>query len=135
MKKILSIYKPHMRRPIIYKTIVRFAAGLCLSLLWNRYLNVNKLFSITEYAFFAVGFVLLVMAWVNYLKLDGMRIHYMGENRKQKKKKNHSTSAMIDFTDESPGMPQNLSPDEISATSLAANLISGLCFILISLIF
>ena len=49
-----------------------------------------------------LGVVLLMWAWVNYLRLDGVTIHHLGEEFKDlgKKKKFHSTKSIVDFADE-----------------------------------
>ena len=134
MKQFLKIYKPIMLRPIIYKLIVRLVIGLVLALLWNRYLNTQKLYSIVEYAFFVLGIVFFAVAWFNYLKLDGMKIHHLNENQKKEKKKKHILKFPIDFSDDMPSPADSLDPRDDAIATLISNAAAGICFALPSVL-
>jgi hypothetical protein len=126
MKRFLTMYKPYLR-PIIYKLIPRLVTGLVLSLLWDRFFNAQKLFSMTERAFFVLGIVFLAIAWVNYLKLDGIKIHHLNENRKKTK---HKLKFPIDYSDEEPSPADLLDENENAIATLISNIAAGICFLL-----
>ena len=132
MKLFLKMYKPYMLRPIIYKLIPRLVTGLVLSLLWDRFFNAQKLFSMVERAFFVLGIVFFAMAWVNYLKLDGMKIHHLNEGRKKETK--HKMKFPIDFSEEEPSPANSLTviadENENAAATLLSNMLAGICFLL-----
>lgn len=141
MKKIREIYKPYMTRPIIYSCWTKFACTLALCLLWDRFVNVKKIYSVTESAFFVAGVYLLVWAWMEYLSLDGMNHsldsfkHIIGAFIPQKKKPmRHAQSDMVDFVDEKVTTFDMLEDDEQLLAKCCSNLITGLVFLGISLI-
>ena len=116
-----------MLRPIIYRLIPRLATGLVLALLWDRFLNVRKLYSMVERAFFVLGIVFFAMAWVNYLKLDGIKIHHLNENRKKTK---HKLKFPVDFSEEEPSPSDSLDTHEEAIVTLISNIVAGICFLL-----
>ena len=138
----------------MYKLIRRFVTGLVLALLWDRFFNAPKLFSMKDHAFFVLGAVFFALAWVNYLKIDGVRIHYLNENRKKPGKTKPRTGSLIDFIEEEPAHTEfaDLSdvPDadssgfitkneennenEETKTALIANLLAGLGFMLVAFV-
>ena len=71
MKKLFSIYKPDLFRPILYKTVTRASVALCLCLLWQRFVS-DGTYTIWEAPCLAVGAIFLGWAWVSYLRLDGI---------------------------------------------------------------
>lgn len=134
MKKIKEIYKPYMMRPIIYKAVTRFSVGLCVALLWDRFVNVQKYYSMTESCFFVIGLYLILMAWLCYLRLDGINprldvlFRKMPHNRKR-----HRSRDIVDFVDEKIVSFDELDDDEQLVATLGSNLLAGLCFLVISL--
>ena len=74
MKKLTSMYKRYMFHPILYKTVTRTSIVAVLMLLWQRYVS-DGTFTIWEAPGFLCGVVLLIWAWVDYLRLDGVTIH------------------------------------------------------------
>ena len=83
-----------------------------------------------------LGVVLLAWAWVNYLRLDGVTIHHLGEEFKDmgKKKKFHSTKSIVDFADERIVSFEELEPEERTYCSMLSNLILGGALLIIGLI-
>lgn len=122
-------------RPVLYKALPRFITGLVLALLWDRFLNKEKLFQMTEHAFFVLGIVFFALAWVVYLKIDGFRIHHLNENSAKPKKNRHLFKHMADYSDEEPSPDDSLDENERLIAGLLANIITGLCFLLPSVIF
>ena len=104
MKKLVSMYQKYMFRPILYKSVTRVSVVAVLMLLWDRYVS-DGTFTMWQAPALLLGVVLLMWAWVNYLRLDGVTIHHLGEEFKDlgKKKKFHSTKSIVDFADEGSG--------------------------------
>ena len=120
-----------MLRPIIYKLIPRIVTGLVLALLWDRFFNAQKLFSMVERAFFVLGIFFFAMAWVNYLKLDGLRILHLNDGKKKESK--HKLKFPVDFSDEEPSPIDVLDENDNAAATLISNLAAGICFLLPSI--
>jgi hypothetical protein len=110
-------YKPKKFKPVIYKLLRRFATGLVFALLWDRFFNVQKYFSILGHAFFVLGVVFFALAWVDYLKIDGVKILHRNDSV--------SSSDNDDDYDE----------NEEKKTALISNILAGFCFLLPSLFF
>lgn len=137
MKHILSIYKPYLIRPTLYRTVNKFAMGLALAMLWDRFLNHGRLELVRD-AFFVVGATLLVMAWFSYLALDGMtvsRLFRAGKERKREKRIPIRRSGdIIDFVDEHIPRLDELEEEERRFVFFFSSLIAGLCFLIPALI-
>ena len=139
MKRFLEKYRPNKLKPVLYKFVRRFITGMVLALLWNRFLNTQKNF--TGHAFFVLGAVFFALAWVNYLKLDGLRIHYLNEDSKKVRKTKPKMGFLIDYTEEEPTPIEStgsasidedsIDEDEETKTALISNLLAGLCFLLL----
>jgi len=136
MKRFLERYKPKKFKSVFYKFFRRFVTGLVFALLWDRFLNAEKHFSMTGHAFFVLGAVFFALAWVNYLKIDGMKIHYLNEDRKKAGRTKPKTGFLIDYAEEELSPPDSDSFDENEETKTAfvSNLLAGICFTLPSLI-
>lgn len=135
MKKILSMYRPYMFRPILYKTITRVSIVAVLMLLWDRYISDGH-FSMWQAPAMLCGAVLLGWAWVNYLRLDGMTIHHLLEEYKNagKKKKHYGTRSIVDFADERIVSFEELEPEERLFCSMVSNLVLGVPLILVGFV-
>lgn len=137
MRKIKAIYKPYMVRPIIYKAVTRFSVGLCVALLWDRFVNVDGFYSMVESCFFVVGMFLFVVAWLSYLKLDGINPHIpwitknMPHNRSHRR---HRSRDIVDFVDEKIISFDELSDEEQIVATIGCNVLAGSCFLVMSLI-
>lgn len=123
-----------MIRPIVYKSITKFAIGLAVSLLWERFINKDSLISAGDFAFFIVGVFLIAMAWFNYLGLDGLRVNSPERKPKAAKKKLHWQKDIVDFVDVKIISFDELEKDEQALCSLISNLVVGAVFVLLSLI-
>ena len=86
MKKLVSMYQKYMFRPILYKSVTRVSVVAVLMLLWDRYVS-DGTFTMWQAPALLLGVVLLAWAWVNYLRLDGVTIHHLGEEFKDMGKK------------------------------------------------
>ena len=135
MKKLVSMYQKYMFRPILYKSVTRVSVVAVLMLLWDRYVS-DGTFTMWQAPALLLGVVLLMWAWVNYLRLDGVTIHHLGEEFKDlgKKKKFHSTKSIVDFADERIVSFEELEPEERTYCSMLSNLILGGALLIIGLI-
>ena len=132
MKKLTSMYKRYMFHPILYKTVTRTSIVAVLMLLWQRYVS-DGTFTIWEAPGFLCGVVLLIWAWVDYLRLDGVTIHHLLEEFKgmgKRQKKIHSTRSIIDYADEKIVSFEELEPEERTYCSLLSNLVLGLALLI-----
>ncbi len=130
MKKLISLYETYMIRPILYRTVTKAAFALTAMLLWNRYLNEGGKFQVFRDAGLLAGVFLVGMAWFSYLRLDGMTVHHLLEERKRKPKPVRGTSDMVDFVDEHIVSFAELSEEERTACNLASSLLAGLLFLI-----
>lgn len=126
MKKYI---KPYMIRPILYKSITKFLVSLTFCLLWDRFLNKEKLYNILEYPFFLAGCILLSSAWFCYLKLDHFTIHHLAERKERPPRKHHATKSMVDFADEKIISFDELTSQEQIICNLLSSLITGILFL------
>lgn len=136
IKKIRQIYKPYMTRPMLYQSGTKIVVALVLCLLWDKFINTDKFFSMVESAFFVAGCFFLMLTWFQYLKLDGVTVHHLLEDRKDKKKKakRHTTKDMVDFTDEKVVSLAELEEDEKVVCRFLGNLLCGALFLIPALI-
>lgn len=122
-----------MVRPTVYKTFTHFIYALVLSLLWNEFINKGMLSRAYAFIFFAVFFA--GAAWVNYLKLDGMKMPKMPDwvgsitRRTQR-----AQGDIADYVDEPIVSFDELEEDEKSICCLIADVVCFILFILISFI-
>jgi len=131
MKKYIKSY---MIRPILYKTVTKYSICLVLCLLWDHFLNPQKLYSIWEYPFFVGGCIMLAGVWFCYLKLDHFKIHHLAEQKERPRRKHHATKSIVDFADEKIISFDELTPREQTICSLLSNLITGVLLLFPSLI-
>ena len=88
MKKMLSLFSAIMIRPTIYRAVTKCAVMLTVVLLWDRYVN-KGLLPVGRDGCFVAALILFGLAWLNYLRLDGLEVPHLltGKNRPEKKKK------------------------------------------------
>lgn len=133
MKKLFSIYRRYMLRPIIYKTVTRASVVAVLCLLWQRYVSDGH-FTLWQAPALLCGAALCGWAWLCYLKLDGMTVHHLLEDLKTGgRKKYHPTRSIVDFADEKIISFDELEPDERTFCSMAANLLLGVPLVVVGL--
>lgn len=132
MKKLLSLFRVEMIRPIFYKCINKSSIVLAAVLVWNRFVNKGRL-SVGDGCFIGAA-IFFALAWVNYLQADGIRIPALFRDRKQKKPRRHATTDIVDFVDEHITSFDELDEDEQQLCRFASNVISGLIFLIASLI-
>lgn len=133
MKKIIAIYQSYMVRPILYMCVTRCSIALALVLVWSRF--VPSVLSGARDGCLAAGVIFLMMAWFTYLKLDGMMVHHLMEDKRKPKKKakRRLRGDIADYVDEHIVSFDELDEREQPACRLAANLIGAALFLIVSL--
>lgn len=137
MKFIKRWYKDYMIRPILYKMVTKVSVGLAAALLWDRFVNVNNMFSMMEFAFLAVGLVMMAAAWFQYLKLDGMKLPEVPKKIQEmaaERKNRHKERDIVDFVDEKIISFDELEEEEQVACNLASDFLGGLIFLIPALV-
>lgn len=135
IKKIRSIFQSYMIRPMIYQCVNKICMALVLALLWDRFLNRYKIYSMVGDAFFVVGLFFFMLAWFQYLRMDGMKVHHLLEDRKKKKrKKRHSSMDIVDFADEKVISFDELEEDEKIVCRFLGDLLCGFLYLIPALV-
>ena len=126
-------FEKYMIRPVIYQVFTRFLVGLCLALLWNRFVAPRVSAAALSWGceFFAVFFA--AMAWLAYLRLDGVKVPKFDRKLfRRKKTPERAFGDMIDYVDEPIVSFEELSDEEKDLALLISNLIAMALFILVS---
>ena len=139
MKK--SSFKEHFSlsreliRPAFYQVFTRYLISLCLALLWDFFFNKNGLRSkSTAFLFFAIYF--LIMAWLAYLRMDGVHVPKFDRKLYTWKRKPIRTYAdLIDYTDEDIVKYDELDPEDQDKCLLIANTATTVLFFITALLF
>ena len=74
MKKWWDKIQPYMLRPFIYMTFTRFLLALCLLLLINFFYSKEAGRPILSTVMVLGGVVFAILAWIAYLRLDGIKL-------------------------------------------------------------
>ena len=131
IKKIRTIFEKYMIRPMLYQCATKVSIALVLCLLWDRFINREQYYSLVEFAFFVAGAFFLALAWFQYLRLDGARIHHlMEEKQEKKKKKQHFTKDIVDFADEKIISFSELSDEERIVCRFLGDLLCAVLFLI-----
>lgn len=134
IKKFRNIFKPYMVRPIIYKIATKSSIVLVLALLWDRFVNISDRMSLRKDVFFIIGLIWMLFAWFQYLKLDGYTVQYVFRDKRERKEKKHIQKDIVDFVDEKIISFEELEEDEKVLVNLLSNVITGLIYVLISVV-
>ena len=94
MKKMLSLFSAIMIRPTIYRAVTKCAVMLTVVLLWDRYVN-KGLLPVGRDGCFVAALFLFGLAWLNYLRLDGLEVpHLLSRGKKKEKKRRRLTGIL-----------------------------------------
>ena len=126
----------HMIRPIIYQVFSRYLILLCFSLLWDFFLNKGVIRRPVSTAFILCAAFLLIMAWLAYLRLDGIRAPKFDRSlfRRRKRPDRAYGADMIDYVDEDITSFDDLDDEEKDRCLFLSNLITAVLFILTSIL-
>lgn len=131
------MFSPEIIKPLLYKAFYKFVLAIAVILVWHRFINQNSYYGIFDTGFFVVGVFYLMLAWMNYLSLDGIKLHglnifkvlfHMGDKNTRQKK----NGSMMDFVQQDLPDYDNLSKEDKSIVIFGANLLTGLIMTLAS---
>ena len=142
MRWLKKQYHRYMIRPIVTKTITRTLIGLVIVLLWDKYVNVERIgVSRLGFGLGAVGIILMAGAWFSYLHLDGLTHIYekaykrfKSVKNKKKKTKQSMGGDIADYLDEEIVPYEELDESEKAACQMAAFLISGMILVIAGIV-
>jgi len=139
MKKIRSLLTVELIRPTVYRTVSKCAIMLTLVLLWDRYIN-NVELPVARDACFVAALVFFGLAWLAYLRLDGLKLPHLTEEQKKlreerkRRKRRPLTGDIVDYADEHIVPFDELSEEGQMACTLLSNLVSAVVFLIPCLI-
>jgi len=103
LKKFRRYFSRSLLRPTIYMASTRFLLMLALVLLLDRFAGHKYLYSIRMYGFVFAGALYALLAWIAYLRFDGVHMPKLLMKRVNITKKPMRTYGdMIDYVDEEP---------------------------------
>ena len=130
-----KLYHKYMIRPIIHMAFTRVILGVTAALLWNAFVDIDSSLPMRTLAFLFLGVFLLAMGWMAYLRLDGVKMPVLDRRLFEwKKSPKRIRGDMIDFVDEDVVSFDELEDKEKDLCRLAANLLCGVLFLLLSLL-
>lgn len=132
IKKVIKIFQPYMIRPTVYQCATKLSVALVLALLWDRFINVDGIFAMVRDAFLVVGIFFVMLAWFQYLRLDGLKLSKASSENK--KKKRHITKDIVDFADEKIISFAELDDEERLVCRLLGDVVCGILFLVPSLV-
>lgn len=133
LKRLKNKYRKEFFRPIAHMVFTRAILGLAAALLWNEFVNIESALSMRTFAFLFLGVFLLVMAWMAYLRLDGVKAPVLDKHLFEwKKKPKRIRGDLIDFVDEDVVSFDDLERDEKDFCRLVANILCGAAFLILS---
>lgn len=129
--KIKGIYHKQLIRPLIYLTAFRLMVAMIFLLLIVNFVPNGPALNMIA-AFLTIVFALL--AYLIYLRMDGLRIPRVKYIRPKKKiDPTRHFSSMADHADDSPGVSfDELEAEEKDFCSLFANVINLVIFLILS---
>ena len=135
MKKWWDKIQPYMLRPFIYMTFTRFLLALCLLLLINFFYSKEAGRPILSTVMVLGGVVFAILAWIAYLRLDGIKLpKFMMMRVNPRKKPTRMYGDIIDYVDEQPQVTfEELSDAEKDICILGADLFCCVAFVIVSI--
>ena len=135
MEKLREKLQPYMLRPFIYMTFTRFLLSLCALLLVDFFLSPHAGRSLKPDVFLFGSILFAILAWIAWLRLDGIKLpKFMMLRINPRKKPGRMYGDMIDFMDEHPQVNfEDLADDEKDLCLLGADAVCALAFLLLSL--
>ena len=135
MKKWWDKIQPYMLRPFIYMTFTRFLLALCLLLLINFFYSKEAGRPILSTVMVLGGVVFAILAWIAYLRLDGIKLpKFMMLRVNPRKKTTRMYGDIIDYVDEQSQVTfEELSDAEKDICILGADLFCCVMFVIVSL--
>lgn len=86
-----------MKSLILQKSIVKILIGLILSFIWAKYIRISTAMTMAEFPMIFLAAFYFMLAWFNYLKLDGLSIIPKRKKKKSLPKSKAKTKQMMDY--------------------------------------
>lgn len=123
----------HLVRPTIYMATTRFLLALTLVLLFDRITGAMTATDVRMFGFVFAGVFFALLAWIAYLRFDGLHMPKLFMKRVNIKKKPMRTYGdMIDHIDEEPVSFDDLEDEEKDICCFSADLICCVLFVALS---
>lgn len=127
--------KGYMVRPMIYMAFTRFLLALAASLLLVHFLGKATPLPLRSYAFVFFGVLYACMAWIAYLRLDGIKLPKLMMKRFNIRKKPARTYGdMADYTDQELVSFDELEDGEKDVCCLLSDLFCCVVFLALSVL-
>lgn len=131
-----KIFRKYMIRPILHMIFTRAILALTAALLWHEYAKIDAALPMRTYAFLFLGAFFLVMGWMAYLRLDGIKMPVLDKRLFEwKRKPKRIKGDLIDFVDEDVVSFDELENNEKDFCRLIANLACGAVFLILGYLF
>ena len=131
MKRFFEILRPHLRRPIFYSAVLKLALGVCVALVWNRYISSESAFQENplQRSFFFLTVYFILWTWLQYLAFDGMRpLGDLFRNRDREEPRPNMPFRLKDLINTDVEAFEGLDPEEKTVCRLCANAIVAVIF-------
>ncbi len=137
MKKLRGVWRRYMLRPFLYTAFTRLVLGMFSALLSDYLFSDAAGRSLRGTLFLLVSVIFALLAWIAWLRLDGVSLPKPMKLRLgPRKRRDRITGDMIDFVDDEPPIPfDDLEDDEKDCCLLCADLICAAVFFMASLLF
>ena len=136
MKKFRELWDTFLVRPLIYMSFTRIMWGLFLSLLVSHIAFLLTDRALRSWLFLLAAALLFLGAWLSFLQLDGMKLPRLEQMRHVlDRPKRPSTGDLIDYIDEKPERYGELSDDERHLCLLFSDVLCGVIFVGLSILF
>lgn len=123
-----------LRRYCLYQAATRFGFSMLVCLLWDRLANPTNI-DLNHFAFFFMAVFFVLLTWLTYLRIDGLRMPQLKMDFLKKIKKKvirSSYTDMSDYADEEIVSFDDLEDDEKIRVRLYANALCALIYLIIS---
>lgn len=136
LNKIRQYWQPHLTRPLIYMAFTRFVCALAAALLGDFFLSASFQRDLRQSAFLLFAALFFLLAWIAYLRLDGIRLpKWMMLRLNIRKKPARMYGDIIDYVDEHPPVTfEELEDEEKDLCILGADAFCCVAFLLAALI-
>lgn len=137
MNKLRSKWRRYMLRPLVYTAFTRLVLGLFGALLSDYFFSPAAGRSLRGTLFLLVSVLFALLAWIAWLRLDGVSLpRPMNLRLGPRKRRDRITGDMIDFVDDKPPIPfDDLEDDEKDCCLLCADLVCAAVFFVASILF
>lgn len=130
-------FHTYMTRPIIYQVFTRCIYTLTIILIWDKLVNPVTLRIPLSQPLRIAAFIYLVLCWMAYLRMDGVKVPTF--DRKLFLRKKHPDrfvgGDMADYIDEKVVSFEELEPEEKDLCLIVSNFFTAMIFLIAGLLF